>query len=279
MAERDGFTLVEAAVAIAVVSILAGMMAPMAVKLIEQRRTAATRKALRQAFEAMFGRRDRRIANMQADFGFRPENGHYRDLRFLVAKARPWNSVPDFGDHGQQFHWGYNGPYWLGETQGGVPVDAWGNPIELVCERGRVQVRSHGRTRAPGDDLVYPPEPVPLDSFRARVLVTITPSRPDQRGRVQLVYGGNDWNLLSMDGPKQITGEAGQSLVFSAPAGGMQVECLPFNQDESKVSTRESKRGAGDNKSHGAEGAPSFRPVVIPMDLLPGETREVRVNL
>lgn len=273
MADRRGFTLVEAAVAVGVVAILAGLMAPMAARVLDQRRKAATREGLRRAFEAMFGSRDRRIANMRADFGFEPPEGEYRNLRFLVARSGPWARVPAFGDHGQRFQWGYNGPYWLGDTRDGVPVDAWGSPIELVCEGGRVQVRSRGPRRERGraeDDLVYPPEPVPLDGYRSRVLVVVTPSQGAPAGQVSLVHGGNREAHARVDGPFLLTGEATQARTFSAPAGGMEVDFAPLPGPE----------GKGERPADGkGKGAPPFLERAIPMDLLPGETREVRVTL
>lgn len=245
---RDGFSLVEAAVAVAVAAILAGMMAPLGARVLQQRRAAATREALRRAFEALFGNRDRRVPNLRADFGFDPGDGS-PDLAFLVTRPAAWAGLLPFGSNGTLYPWGWNGPYWLGDTRNGAPVDAWGGPIELVRTGLGVQVRSRGPRRGEQqteDDLVYPPEPVPLAAFDAHLLVVVSLDRPGGAGAVQVQYG--------RDGRQ--SGRIGKqtSLLFEVPAGGLQ---LVFQPDQ------------GDN----------FPRRIIPMDLLPGETREVRVQL
>ena len=252
MGRPRGFSLIEAAVAVAVMSILAGMMAPMALRIMNQRRAAATRKNLKAAFEAMFGSRERRVANMRADFGFNPGKS-LKGLSVLVGNSM---KVPAFGRNGADFPWGYNGPYWLGPVVGGHPADAWGNPIDLICtsSKGVVtwQVHSPGPDRLAGeDDLYYPSQPASESGFRGTVLVVVTRESPDLFGKVVfrcLDNGSLTSNEQTLD-PKQAT----QSFSFSGPAGGMEVAFIPSSK--------------------------GFKELTIPMDLLPGRTREVDVKL
>jgi prepilin-type N-terminal cleavage/methylation domain-containing protein len=287
MADRSGFTLVEAAVAIAVVAILAGATAPMAVKLLDQRRATATRRSLRLAFEAMFGRRDQRIGNMRADFGFSPPPG-VLDLGCLVSRrGTAWRNVPDFGLRlPAEYRWGYNGPYWLGDTRNGAPVDAWGSPIEAVVADGRVQLVSRGRLRSrehPEDDLRYPDSPAPLGSFDAQVLVVITQGERKRSGRVVMTFGGN-----ASPTPDQATKEfwpgPSQTLLFMVPAGTAQVEIRSdlLVKSATPMETKREHPLLTDLRSRPSIGSgpgSTLRERVITMDLLPGETREVRVNL
>jgi prepilin-type N-terminal cleavage/methylation domain-containing protein len=251
---RRGFTLVEVAVAVAVLAILAGAMAPMALKAVHQQREAATRESLRLAFEAMFGARDRRVANMRADFGFDPDRG-CAALPFLLTRS--WGKVPAYGPHdGASFPWGWNGPYWQGPVRGGAPVDAWGNPIELVFDeaRGTWQVHSPGPDRLTSvDDLYYPPVPAAKGAYQATVLVVITREAEDIGGTLALSCGGNQGLRLATE-TKAIDAKApSQSFTFRAPAGGMQLEFKPTTG--------------------------TFKPFTVPMDLLPGQTRDVGVRL
>lgn len=254
---RRGFSLVEMAVVVAIMAILAGMMAPMALKALGRHREAATRESLKLAFEAMFGARDRRVANMRADFGFEPGQRDYPDLPFLVNREA-WGEVPAFGAReGATFPWGWNGPYWQGPVQKGNPVDAWGNPIGLVFRHGGWQVHSPGPDRRGGgaDDLYYPPVPMPPEAFRVTVLLVINREGPSIAGTVALRYGGNRSKDLATTPAQPIHATASpQTFTFTAPAGAMRLEFQP------------------------ADGA-SFKAFALPMDILPGQTREIEVRL
>ena len=252
---RRGFTLVEAVVALAVVSILAGLTTPLAIRILNQRRAAATRESLKVAFEAMFGSRDRRVANMRADFGFNPTRSSSR-LDFLVT---PPKDVPPFRQDGKAtFAWGYNGPYWQGPVLGGHPVDAWGNPIDLICKDGpggvTWQVHSPGPDRSVGDDdLYYPPTPAPESGYRATLLLVVTRASADISGTVTLRHGASGPRLAEAAFPID-KDKAIQNFTFTVPAGVVE---LVFNP----------------------KAATGFKPFAIPMDLLPGHTREKEIVL
>lgn len=177
---RAGFTLIEAAVALAVVAILAGSIAPLAVQALKQQREYRTRDSLKTAFEALFGARDRRVGNMLADFGFWPNAGT-ANLAYLLDRNQlpgstaagaygPGASPPDF-------YMGWNGPYWNGATDGnGNPADAWGKPIRLIRANGGWQVASNGPDgfANTADDLFYPAKPALDTSLKCLFGVNIT---------------------------------------------------------------------------------------------------------
>lgn len=182
---RQGFTLIEAAVAILVVTILAGAMAPLAVKAINQQREFRTRESLKACFEAMFGARDRRVANMRADFGFDPSVA-LADLSGMVAKGLTGvaATVPVYAQDSGGLFWGYNGPYWSGSTDSSnKPLDGWGRPIQLRWVSGGWQAFSLGAdglnssaaSTAPlGDDLAYPVVPALPMSYKSVLYLQLT---------------------------------------------------------------------------------------------------------
>jgi type II secretory pathway pseudopilin PulG len=150
-------------VAIGIIAILAAAAVPLVMKALNQQREQKTRDSLKIAWEAMFGARDRRVANMQADFGFVPLAANV-DLRQMMTKPAVvpiWYSDASAGG----MRWGWNGPYWTGSTRqtGGaiLPVDGWGHPIAISYNQNNqlCQLRSDGPDgRAnTGDDIYYPP--------------------------------------------------------------------------------------------------------------------------
>lgn len=187
--------MIEVAVAIGVIAILAGAVAPLALKALNQQREQKTRDNLKIAWESLFGARDRRVANMRADFGFTPAAGNYNLGKMLARNNAPTPNPPNYGLNGGIFNWGWNGPYWTGSTRtiGGalVPVDAWGNTIQLRYVSGGpyrgFQLLSTGPNgisnsaannyRPQGDDLAYPDLPQLLTATASSLNISIKNNR------------------------------------------------------------------------------------------------------
>ena len=181
-----GFTLVEAATAIGITALLCGMMAPMGPRLLNRHREKETRMRLRMALEGMFGAKDRRVANMGADFGYYPDLARFVDQPGLsvlldpdLYRAPPWGFHPDVLARGQALHcaWGFRGPYWSGPTNHvGDPVDAWGRRIELeVMGPDAFRLRSRGPSGRAGaqDNIYYPVESVTLGSYKCQLIISL----------------------------------------------------------------------------------------------------------
>lgn len=257
-AHPQGFTLVEAAVAIAVVAILSGMLTPLAVRVINQQREIRTRENLKTAFEGMFGARDRRVANMRGDFGFGPSSSR-SDLACLVLSSSAGTSLPSYGLNGMSFFYGWNGPYWQGSLDASNrPVDGWGKPLRLVYSAGPPatwQVQSGGGDLSFGtaDDLAYPATAAAVISYNATLILNINKSSGyNYTGNAVLSFL-NGSNTLST-ATTAITNTAGlQTITWNACAGGMQVNLT---------------------KSTG-----TFINQVLVMDLMPGEVRTVDVTI
>jgi type II secretory pathway pseudopilin PulG len=177
--------MIEVAVAIGVMAILAGAVAPLALKALNQQREQKTRENLKIAFEAMFGSRDHRLANMRADFGFNPAVT-LPDLRQMTTRtpAALRNYAPDAFAGG--LPWGWNGPYWTGPTQPavatqGLPLDGWGRVFQLNYTGGanptwRLQSAGANGTFGGGipDDLFYPTPAVPVSNYLSTVAINVS---------------------------------------------------------------------------------------------------------
>ncbi len=159
----SGFSLIEIMVVIAVISILAGAMAPIGLQQITAARTKATRSSLRQLSNAMTG------DSARGDFGYLGDMGGLpatlEDLNSAAGKPAYQIAPPGIG-------FGYNGPYVATLRLGtaGRFVDAWDMPFSF--NRGGAQVTSLGPDRVLGnaDDLSWPPAPL---AIRGTLLVRV----------------------------------------------------------------------------------------------------------
>ncbi len=173
---RSGFTLMEVAIAIAVIAILAGTAIPLVLKSVNQAREQRIRAEMKLLWESAFGSADRQVANMRTDFGFDPAIPTSSFTSFPKATNRsavPGATPPAYpaAASGAPFNWGWNGAYWLGSTRsiGGqqVPVDPWGRPYlirrlaggsyQILC-RGLNGINDTAYTvdQPTQDDYVYP---------------------------------------------------------------------------------------------------------------------------
>ena len=146
-----GFSLIEIIVAIALLSLLAGAMAPVALQQVTARRIASTRATLDALVEGMVGAPGSDAFGYVGDMGSLPPT--LEDLNSAVGKPPYAFGAPGVG-------FGYAGPY-APRVRAGTSnffVDAWDVRLQY---NGTAQVRSAGPDRNFGnaDDLVAPPAP------------------------------------------------------------------------------------------------------------------------
>lgn len=182
-----GFTLMEAAIAIAVIAILAGTAIPFALKNLNQAKEQRARTEMKLLFEACFGATDRVVPNARHDWGqaWALAAGATVNLAKLTNRlAAPAPNPPAFNLNGAPFRWGWNGPYWNGavRTVAGqqAPSDPWGRPYLMSGAGGNAyQIRCTGPDGAPNtpDDLVYPANAFNQAAQVAQVAVTVVNNR------------------------------------------------------------------------------------------------------
>jgi len=153
-----GFTLIEVVVVIAVVSILAAMAVPYAVKIVDQSREEATKKEMEDLHNAITGNPGIPTAGFVGDVGRLPAGIAELNTR-TAGPSPPPQGLPGGGFLGVKVGW--YGPYVnAGFDPAGYLSDAWGTAYRYgVAPDGAGQIRSAGPDRAFGsaDDLVYPP--------------------------------------------------------------------------------------------------------------------------
>lgn len=156
--KATGFTLIEVIVVIAVISILAAMAVPYAVKIIDQSREAATKKEMEDLYNAIIGDPKIPTAGFAGDVGRLPANIAELNTR-TAGPSPPPQGAPGGGLLGVKVGW--YGPYLnAGFDPVGYLSDAWGTAYRYgVAPDGAGQIRSAGPDRVflNADDLVYPP--------------------------------------------------------------------------------------------------------------------------
>ncbi|MFA5807942.1 MAG: prepilin-type N-terminal cleavage/methylation domain-containing protein, partial [bacterium] len=144
-----GFTLIEVIVVIAVISILAAMAVPYAVKIIDQSREEATKKQMEEIHRAILGDPKGPTAGYLGDMGALPAN-------LSMLNTQGTQAGPTTGTLGVKYGW--YGPYVkIGYSDNAYRFDGWGSPL-IYNSPGTGQITSYGPNRAPGggDDIIYP---------------------------------------------------------------------------------------------------------------------------
>jgi len=163
MRGRQGFTLLEVVIAIAVISILASIAVPYAAQIINQSREGNTRKEMEELYGAIMGNPSVSTPGFVGDMGRLPANL----TQLNVQAVQPGGTN---GTLGVRFGW--FGPYInTGFDVNGYLNDPWGTPY-AYGNPGAGQIRSAGKDRAIGtaDDIIYPPNPA---NYRGSLLVNL----------------------------------------------------------------------------------------------------------
>lgn len=180
---RRGFTLIELVVALALLSLLAGAAAPLAVTQIRGHRIRVTQERMERVVAGMVGEPARGTHGYLGDLGALPA-----DLDDLNTRGgQPIYAI----DPNDGVGTGYNGPY---APQIGAPgaafVDAWGTAFQYL---GIAQLVSAGSDRQFGtaDDLTFPDVP-PVTAGNVTVSVTGVPND----GSTACVIGEDDADVF-----------------------------------------------------------------------------------
>jgi prepilin-type N-terminal cleavage/methylation domain-containing protein len=166
-ARQLGFTLIEIILAIAVMAILAGALAPLAIRSINSSREDLTRQREIQVFQSIMGANGEQGGGFLSDIGRLPIS-----LTELSTQGPlPLYNTANVGAVGM----GWRGPYVTdGLDSSGRPVDAWGTPFDYgVLGVGRIRSAGADRTMGTSDDLVYPSNPLTNNDLTTTVNISI----------------------------------------------------------------------------------------------------------
>jgi general secretion pathway protein G len=159
MRRRSGFTLIEVVVVIAVISILASMAVPYAVKAIDSAREESTKSRMLDIYKSIMGDPSVQNGGYVGDMGQLPANLAQLNTRL----GPPVQPVGTYGPFGIKFGW-FGNYVNTGFAGQGYTSDAWGRPFRYggPAPLGPGQISSAGADGNwnTADDITYPPAPV-----------------------------------------------------------------------------------------------------------------------
>jgi prepilin-type N-terminal cleavage/methylation domain-containing protein len=189
--ESAGFSLIEMIIVIAIMSILAGAMAPMAVQMIGNSRRDATLNRQQSVYQAIWGDPEIHGTGFLSDIGRIP-NGN-------LAELAVQGTLPSYAVQACGVGMGWRGPYLLAGVDGsGRPLDAWGTPMDFA----NGQIRSAGPDQlmnTAADNLYYPSTAITANNINGRISIevkaldtsTATPAYVPAAGPATLYYAQN----------------------------------------------------------------------------------------
>jgi prepilin-type N-terminal cleavage/methylation domain-containing protein len=167
--ESAGFTLIEMIIVIAIMSILAGAMAPMAVQMIGNSRRDATLKRQQLIYQAIWGDPELHGTGFLSDIGRIPD----QDLmELVVGKNALGQYLPLYAVQASGVGAGWRGPYLLdGVDNTGRPLDAWGTPMDFT--NGQIRSAGPDQVMSTADDLCYPSTPITANNVYGSISLEV----------------------------------------------------------------------------------------------------------
>jgi prepilin-type N-terminal cleavage/methylation domain-containing protein len=210
-----GFTLIEVIIVIAILAVVAGAMAPLAVRTIDSTRQDLTVKRQQAIYRAMLGDPSAPGSGFLSDIGRLPGNNL---AELAVTGALPAYSVQPCG-----VGMGWRGPYLLeGVDSTGRPLDGWGMPMDLV----NGQIRSSGPDRimnTTADNIYYPSTPITVNNINGSIVLEVFALDTSTAQPVFVPAGGQATAYYAQNGTMQSltnTSSAG-SYVFPIAGGSL----------------------------------------------------------
>jgi prepilin-type N-terminal cleavage/methylation domain-containing protein len=207
-----GFTLIEVIIVIAILAIMAGAMAPLAVRMIDSRRQDATLERQKSIYRSILGDPSAPGSGFVSDIGRLP-SANLTDL--AVAGTLPTYSLQPCG-----VGMGWRGPYLLeGVDAIGQPLDGWGTPMVLIGG----QIISAGPDRimsTTADNLVYPPTPITANNVNGSIALEVFALDSSTAQPVFVPAGGQATIYYAAGGLMRSLSVASLSGSYVFPASG-----------------------------------------------------------
>jgi prepilin-type N-terminal cleavage/methylation domain-containing protein len=206
---NDGFTLIEVIIVIAVMAILAGAMAPLAVQMIDNSRVDATRKRQELIYRAILGDPSAPGSGFLSDIGALPG----ANLSQLTTRG----ALPPYAIDACGVGVGWRGPYVLEgiDSATGEILDGWGIAMDFVNGGSGFQIRSAGRDRAMNtavDNLLYPSTPITANNVNGSFTLAVSALDTSTAQPTFVPAGGQITIYFAQSG-------AMQSVVIASPSG------------------------------------------------------------
>jgi prepilin-type N-terminal cleavage/methylation domain-containing protein len=159
-----GFTLIEVIIVIAILAVVAGAMAPLASRVIDDSRRDQTIKRQQLIYQAIMGDPSAASSGFLSDIGRLPN---------ALSELSLLGALPSYSIGACGIGAGWRGPYILeGVDASGRPLDGWGTPMDFV----NGQIRSYGLDRTmntASDNLLYPAAPIRTNNINGSLVLTV----------------------------------------------------------------------------------------------------------
>jgi prepilin-type N-terminal cleavage/methylation domain-containing protein len=198
-----GFTLIEVIIVIAILAVMAGAMAPLAVRMIDSGRQDTTLQRQKSIYRSILGDPSAPGSGFLSDIGRLPG----QDLKELNIPSLPAYSIQPCG-----VGVGWRGPYLLeGADAAGQPLDGWGTPMEFIG--GRICSAGPDHLMATvADNLVYPSTAIAANNVNGSITLNVLTIDNNTGLPVALLPGGQVIMYFAKDGfmiPQPIVSDTG----------------------------------------------------------------------
>lgn len=209
---RAGFTLIEVIIVIAILSIVAGAMAPMAVRMIDGSRRDLTLKRQEAVLKAILGDPSAPGSGFLSDIGRLPGTS--------LAELTLRGSLPAYTVQPCGTNMGWRGPYvFEGVDANGLIQDGWGTPMGLVGG----QIHSAGPDRDPattGDNILFPPAPLNPVILSGNITMTVLALDTGTAQPTFVPAGGQTTIYFAQNGQMQSALLTSASGTYTYPPAG-----------------------------------------------------------
>jgi hypothetical protein len=201
-------------IVIAMLAIVAGAMAPMAVRTIDGSRKEATLKRQQMLYQAIFGDPASHGTGFLCDIGRTPG----QDLTELALRG----NLPTYATQSCGAAMGWRGPYVLeGVDKAGHPLDGWGEPMDFA----NGQIRSKGPDRNlnnDADNLNYPSTAITANRIYGSIVLEAVALDTSATPPTYVAAGGSATLCFARDGAMQTpksTSSEGNYTFSNIPQG------------------------------------------------------------